>query len=504
MALSTSCSFCRHYPLLEVYPMGKAVRCPTCGGELIISVSGARFRLDRERWDKAEETPTTSASRANPAIYLIGASLVIVAVMLAGMRASGPPNALPLSVATGSATSELEKVVEVALARTGEFPAGTNANGHYSELSRREHQRRTDGFVLHLKQNRHDLRGLPFLMSPDCTLPATTAQKFERAALAVRTSLAGIQRHSPDFQKNWADTFFHQIRSGKPEGRPSRNRDEVAISQGDTVSALVQILEPENPDIRHGVIGHLKALPSADVSRLLARRAVFDLDRAVRENARETLRGRPVAEYAPVLLEGLRHPMAHVAQQSAQAVVFLDAKELTPHLIDLLNQPEPNAPFTIRIDGQDTPMVREVVRVNHHRNCLLCHPPSTSTEDFVRGVIPSPHEPLAPLTPAYYGELDLLNRSFVHADTTFLRQDFSTLLPVADAAPWPTMQRFDFLVRTRPALRSELTQWQELQAQRGNSLSPHRAAVVYALRELTGQDEGTSAEAWRKALGIGQ
>ena len=68
MALSTSCSFCRHYPLLEVYPMGKAVRCPTCGGELVITLSGARFRLDRERWNRDDEAANTPASWANPII----------------------------------------------------------------------------------------------------------------------------------------------------------------------------------------------------------------------------------------------------------------------------------------------------------------------------------------------------------------------------------------------------------------------------------------------------
>ncbi len=43
----------------------------------------------------------------------------------------------------------------------------------------------------------------------------------------------------------------------------------------------------------------------------------------------------------------------------------------------------------------------------------------------------------------------------VRADATYPRQDFSMLLKVADAEPWPEMQRFDYLVRTRVPTESE-------------------------------------------------
>jgi hypothetical protein len=64
------------------------------------------------------------------------------------------------------------------------------------------------------------------------------------------------------------------------------------------------------------------------------------------------------------------------------------------------------------------------------------------------------------------------------------------------------MQRFDFLVRTRPATHEDRERWEQAQAARGDGITPHQLAVLYALRQLTGQDEGVSAAAWRKALGL--
>ena len=49
-------------------------------------------------------------------------------------------------------------------------------------------------------------------------------------------------------------------------------------------------------------------------------------------------------------------------------------------------------------------LVREIVRVNHLGNCILCHAPSTDRADLVRGAVPTPGQALpAPVTtPQYY------------------------------------------------------------------------------------------------------
>lgn len=89
----------------------------------------------------------------------------------------------------------------------------------------------------------------------------------------------------------------------------------------------------------------------------------------------------------------------------------------------------------------------------------------------------------------------------VRADTTYLRQDFSALLPVADAKPWPEQQRFDFLIRTR-VLGAEESAMRLGHAEPKCSSPQHEAALA-ALRQLTGHDFGPDVEAWRRANGDG-
>jgi hypothetical protein len=141
-------------------------------------------------------------------------------------------------------------------------------------------------------------------------------------------------------------------------------------------------------------------------------------------------------------------------------------------------------------------VVRELVRVNHLRNCMLCHAPATSTNDPVRGLVPEPGQPLPPPTTPYYGG----DRGiFVRADITYLKQDFAVPQPVAKAEPWPAFQRYDYLVRIRTRYLGEedLLQW--FGAKKSDSY-PQREAVLFALRELTGRDLGESASAWRRML----
>jgi len=87
-------------------------------------------------------------------------------------------------------------------------------------------------------------------------------------------------------------------------------------------------------------------------------------------------------------------------------------------------------------------------------------------------------------------------------DVTYLRQDFSLLQPVADADPWPQMQRFDFLVRTRTLSEEEAQSYRDkLQPREPGVLSPYHRAALAALRELTGRDTEPTPQAWRRLLG---
>jgi hypothetical protein len=128
-------------------------------------------------------------------------------------------------------------------------------------------------------------------------------------------------------------------------------------------------------------------------------------------------------------------------------------------------------------------MIREVVRINHLCNCVLCHAVSRSAGELIRGKVPMPGEALPPQfsTEYYSAEKGL----FVRADLTFLRQDFSVMLPVSNPDKWPAQQRYDFLIRTRPLTNSERNAF--LIKQREGNLPttwPQREAARYALQQL--------------------
>src|SRR5262249_51471202 len=139
-------------------------------------------------------------------------------------------------------------------------------------------------------------------------------------------------------------------------------------------------------------------------------------------------------------------------------------------------------------------VVREVVRVNHLRNCLLCHAPSTDRRDPLRGVVPTPGEPLPQV---YYSSR---KGDFVRADVTYLRQDFSVTECVAKPGKWPQWQRFDYLVRTRELTADELAAHRKKPPKSLFASYPQRNVVLFALRELTGLNAGEESADWQEVL----
>jgi hypothetical protein len=186
----------------------------------------------------------------------------------------------------------------------------------------------------------------------------------------------------------------------------------------------------------------------------------------------------------------LRYPWPPVADHAAVALRTLHPPEAVGSLIDLLDLPSPSEPVLDPRTNQYT--VRELVRLNHLRNCLLCHPPSADKEDgLIRGLVPTPGEPL----PVVYYEAT--TGHFVRADISYLRQDFSVNLPDKHAGPWPGQQRYDFVTRLRNLSPGEVPAGSE-----SSDDYPQRGAVLYALRGLTGEDGGDSSTWWREILGL--
>jgi hypothetical protein len=258
------------------------------------------------------------------------------------------------------------------------------------------------------------------------------------------------------------------------------------------------MLQVESVPLRKLLLAQLAAMRDPAASRALAHRAVYEPVAELRHVAVQALARRPAAEYLPALFEAFANPWVPAADYAADALIALAPADAVPELIHRLDSPDPSAP----VPGDDgAPVVRELVRVNHARNCLLCHAQSVSSRDNIRVAVPSPVRPLpSPFSLANYegggrgGSQTPPDTVFARPDITYLKQDFSWVLPVVNPGPWPALQRFDFVLRTRPAVPGELTP--------GGGEFPQRQAVARVLRVLTGKDFGDRAADWRAGVAV--
>jgi hypothetical protein len=269
------------------------------------------------------------------------------------------------------------------------------------------------------------------------------------------------------------------------------------------IAALMQVLAPESPALRLGLAKHLSSLADVEATRALARLAIFSAEDEVRQAAIDGLKVRRERDYTDILLQGFRYPWPAVARRAGEALVKLERADLVPQLLDVLDAPDPRAPVVREVNSKKVSAVRELVRVNHHQSCLLCHAPGNTNSvspEAVTAAVPIPSEALPSPGEGYRTSVpDVL----VRVDVTYLRQDFSALLPVGDAHPWPEMQRFDFLVRTRTLTDEEVAVYREKLAPREpGQLSPYHRAALVALRELTGRDTEPTPDAWRRLLAL--
>jgi hypothetical protein len=331
---------------------------------------------------------------------------------------------------------------------------------------------------------REDLIGLPMRMGMDCQLGKESAENLQALSLKLRGFLG--ESTSKQTLDNRHDAYV--LRNKLLKGQKGQPCEWI---QRDALPALLQLLQAEEKPVRELLIDLLTTIKGRETTIALAQRALFDVSDEVREAAINALRQRPAVEYRPVLLEGFRYPWAPVADHAAEALVNLEDRMAVPKLVSLLDEPDPAAPES---EGPRKPAVlREVVRINHLRNCLLCHAPSFETTEPVRARIPTPGQPLEPPT-AYYASQDTF-ATFVRADITYLRPDFSVPQPVIHSAPWPVHQRYDYSVRARYATRQEVSA-----ALAAPESYLQREAVLFALRELTGVDGGASKREWERLL----
>jgi len=283
--------------------------------------------------------------------------------------------------------------------------------------------------------------------------------------------------------------------------RPDRElREHVTMAR---IAALMQMLAPESAELRLGLVKYLTALPHIEATRALAKLAIYSPEDDVRAAAIESLKVRREKDYTDILVKGLRYPWPAVAKRAGEAIARMGRSDLIPELVAVLSEDDPRLPASKNVDGKKISSVREMVRVNHHRNCMMCHAPRdpvTTAAGALTAEVPIPGQPL-PTPFQGYGSSspDLM----VRIDVTYLRQDFSAMLPVAVENPWPEAQRFDFMVRERKLTCDEADDYRaQLALKEPGAISPYHKAALGALRELTGKDTAPTAEAWRKLLKI--
>ena len=112
-------------------------------------------------------------------------------------------------------------------------------------------------------------------------------------------------------------------------------------------------------------------------------------------SGRKALGKRPAKETDALLFAGLRYPWPVVAKNAAAVIVALKRTDLVPRLVDFLDEPDPRAPFVTTSGGKESKAVRELVRIDHSRNCLLCHAPGNTPDvkgsaDVVLAPMPLP------------------------------------------------------------------------------------------------------------------
>jgi hypothetical protein len=336
-----------------------------------------------------------------------------------------------------------------------------------------------DAFIRILRERRSDLQGLPFQMGESCRLELSRWASFRQALDTLRESGPGSELEV--FWKQYRTALSEQDANHLPDFLVDKSvvdlrRGRQARVNPARVATLMQVLAPKSARMRMGLVEYLAGVAHLEARRALAKLVIFSEEKDVRDAALRALKLRCERDYTEMLTEGLRYPWPPVAERAADAIIKLERKDLIPTLVGLLAQPDPRRP----VRAGKTEVIRELVRINHHRNCLLCHAPGNADlrDDKISVFAPIPL-PTRPLSGGYFTQPT--PNLVVRIDVTYLRQDFSRMLP--------KMQRFDFLVRTRNVNKKEaeaLTDALESQRVREGA-SPYDRVILKTLRALRGE-----------------
>ena len=322
--------------------------------------------------------------------------------------------------------------------------------------------------TLALLDRRADLAGLPFRRGSTCRIPPVAARELAKGADEVK-----FMGH---------DGLETTLSGAKAWLRPER------------IPALMQVVMAKPEENRRVLARHLADVTGKQASEALARIALFDPDPDVRRRAIRSLEHRPATEYRLALLSGFASPWPVVAEHAAEALAALKRSESVPALLAILDGPDPRTPYAK--GAGPARFVKEMVRVNHKINCLMCHPPSFRTSDPARAPVPPLREPVQ--KGFGYGaqpskKAVVVKETFIRADITYLKQDYSVTLGINATGVLKGQQRYDLFVRERFATPADIA---AAVARKNAGPTGQQKAAAFALRELTGQEPGAGGANW--------
>ena len=365
-----------------------------------------------------------------------------------------------------------------------EFSAQLKAAHQTINNNRRVEQRSVEP-LKELVKERDDLKGLPLVMGKECHLERRQSQTLQTVSQKMGPSVS-------QFNSNLA----------RRSQRTSWSRDATVMAFANRIKLMLpnkakshqelltydQILQTEHSILKMQLINLLERTQSKVAANLLCCYAKYDLDSDVRMAATKALSKYPASDYRENLLRAFDYPWPAAAKHSAEAIVRLNDVGASPELVEVLVADDPRG-MRETSDGQF--VKHELVSINHMKNCMLCHADSNSHLDHGRAPVPQWDQPLPSL---YYNSRP---RGLVaRADVTYLRQDFSVFQDVEDHGPWPTRQRFDYVVRKTPVSQHE--QKQAVLNANDQYDSEYRDAAVFALRLLTDQQPNNdSYKTWK-------
>ncbi len=351
-----------------------------------------------------------------------------------------------------------------------------------------------------LMRLRPDLARLGLRDGPSSMLPGKAAAELGVLSRKLRAYLQATAPSWPNSTERDLVALRERMRADLRGKRPEWLRAEA-------VPALNQLLMAQDAPTRGLLVELLAAIPQPAATKALVQRAVYDLNPDVRDRAAEALRGRDPETWRPLLLKAFNYPWAPPADFAAEALVKLKDTGAVSELITKLRDPHPGRPS---ITPDRRVVIREVVKINHEHSCMICHAPAVRGDEPVIGLDPVNTRPANPFAtgPGYQERKNPVTAAaataaaavgkqripnWVRADVTFLRQDFSVTFPLP--LPNPPV-RFDYVVRTRPLDGAEWKRWKGTP----EVDNPQREAILFALRELTGQDYGSTTDRWVKAF----